>query len=218
MSWRGSFGRILPMQLEPPKKRGGIPTPVRIPGPDLPRDPVAVLLLRRMTTLKTAAEGVAPWRVPWSRRLMGRRGLTPHFRGTFHYSPPVSCLGGKTPKKGSGIGTSQQDTHEETVEMDMSSPPAAATFNTRAAYAARVGEEALRSGARRDGSSGRAEDPWVPDPRARIWTMGGPSVGEAEPRPREDMEIRGVYSHSLGNGSSGDIRLWVSSLRMSEML
>ena len=32
-------------------------------------------------------------------------------------------------------------------------------------------------------------------------------MGEAEPRPREDMEIRGVYSHSPGNGSSGGIRL-----------
>ena len=50
-------------------------------------------------------------------------------------------------------------------------------------------------------------DPWVMDPRSGIWTMGGPSVGEAEPRPHEDMEIRGVYSHSPGNGSSGGIRL-----------
>ena len=32
-------------------------------------------------------------------------------------------------------------------------------------------------------------------------------MGEAEPRQREDMEIRGVYSHSAGNGSSGGIRL-----------
>ena len=32
-------------------------------------------------------------------------------------------------------------------------------------------------------------------------------MGEAEPRPREDVEIRGAYSHSLGNGSSGGIRL-----------
>ena len=30
---------------------------------------------------------------------------------------------------------------------------------------------------------------------------------EAEPRLREDIEIRGVYSHSPGNGSSGGIRL-----------
>ena len=32
-------------------------------------------------------------------------------------------------------------------------------------------------------------------------------MGEAVPQPREDMEIRGVYSHSPGNGSSGRIRL-----------
>ena len=89
----------------------------------------------------------------------------------------------------------------------MSSPPAAATFDARAAYAARVDEEASRSAARRDGSSGGAVDPWVMDPRSGIWTMGGPTVGEAEPRPREDMEIRGVYSHSPENGSSGGIRL-----------
>ena len=74
----------------------------------------------------------------------------------------------------------------------MSSPPAAATFDARAAYAARVDEEAWRSAARRDGSSGGAEDPWVMDPQSGLWTMGGRSVGEAVPRPREDMEIRGV--------------------------
>ena len=32
-------------------------------------------------------------------------------------------------------------------------------------------------------------------------------MGEAEPRPREDMEIRRVYSHSPGNGSSGGLCL-----------
>ena len=40
---------------------------------------------------------------------------------------------------------------------------------------------------------------------AGIWTMGRRSVGEAEPPPREDMEIRGVFSHSPGNGSLGGI-------------
>ena len=89
----------------------------------------------------------------------------------------------------------------------MSSPPAAATFDARAAYAARVDEEASRSAARRNDSSGGAEDPWVMDPRSGIWTMGGPSLGEAVPQPREDMEIRGVYSHSPGNESSGGIHL-----------
>ena len=37
--------------------------------------------------------------------------------------------------------------------------------------------------------------------------MGGWSVGEVEPGPREDMQIRGVYSHSPGNSSLGGIRL-----------
>ena len=32
-------------------------------------------------------------------------------------------------------------------------------------------------------------------------------MGGAEPRPHEDMKIRGVYSQSPGNGSSGGIRL-----------
>ena len=116
-------------------------------------------------------------------------------------------LGEKTPEKGSGIGTPKRDAREETVEIDMSSPPAAATFLARAAYAASVDEEASRSAARQDGSSGGAEDPWVSAPRSGIWTMGGPSVREAVPGPREDMEIRGVYSHSPGNESSGGIRL-----------
>ena len=89
----------------------------------------------------------------------------------------------------------------------MSSPPAAATLDARAAYASCVDEEALESAVRRDGSGGRAEDPWVRDPRSRIWTMPSPSMGEAEPLQREDMEIRGVYSYSPGNGSSEGIRL-----------
>ena len=105
------------------------------------------------------------------------------------------------------MATPKRDAREETVEIDMSSPPAAAMFHARAAYAARVDEEASRSAARRDGSSGGAEDAWVMDPRSGIWTMGGPSVREAVPRLREDMGIRGVCSHSPNNGSSGGIRL-----------
>ena len=45
------------------------------------------------------------------------------------------------------------------------------------------------------------------DSRSGIWTMGGPSMGEAEPRLREYMDFRGVYSDSPGNGSSGGSRL-----------
>ena len=68
-------------------------------------------------------------------------------------------LGEKTPEKGSGIGTPKRDTREETVEIHRSSPPAAVTFDARTAYAASGDEEASRSAARRDGSSGEAEDP-----------------------------------------------------------
>ena len=37
--------------------------------------------------------------------------------------------------------------------------------------------------------------------------MVGPSMEETKSGPREDIEIRGVYSHSPGNGSGGSIRL-----------
>ena len=116
-------------------------------------------------------------------------------------------LGEKTPEKGSGLGTPNRDAREETVEIDMSVPPAAATFDATAAYAARVDGEASRPAARRDGSSGGAEDSWVMDRRSGISTMGGPSVGEPVPRPCEDTEIRGAYSQSPGNGSLGGIHL-----------
>ena len=101
----------------------------------------------------------------------------------------------------------EPDAREATVEIDMSIPLATATFDTRAAYAARVDQKTSRSAARRDGSSREAEDGWVLDRRWEIWTMGGPSVGQPVPRPRENMEIRGVYSDSRGNGSSAGIRL-----------
>ena len=37
--------------------------------------------------------------------------------------------------------------------------------------------------------------------------MVGPSMEEIKSGPREDMEIRGVYSHSPGNGSCRSFRL-----------
>ena len=189
------------------QKHGGIPTPVTGLGPDLPRDPAPESLLRRLTTLRTAAEGVAPMEGPMESAPYGPPRVDPSL---LRHNPLFSAsvmLGEKTPEKGSGIGTPERNAREESVEIDMSSAPAAATFDARAAYTARMDKEASRSAARRDGSSEGAEDPWVMDPRSGIWTMGGPSVGEAVPRPREDMEIRGVFSHSPGNGSSGGIRL-----------
>ena len=113
-------------------------------------------------------------------------------------------LGEKTLEKGSGLGTPKRDTLEEWVGIDMSSPLAPATFDATTAYAARVDEQALRLVARREGSIGES---WVQDPRWGIWTMVDPSMGEAKCGLREDMEIRGVYSHSPGNGHGGSIRL-----------
>ena len=45
------------------------------------------------------------------------------------------------------------------------------------------------------------------DPRSGKWTMVGPSMEEIKSGLREDVELRGVYSHSPGNGSGGSIRL-----------
>ena len=170
------------------EKHGGIPTPVPGLGPHLPRDPAPVSLLRRVTTLRTAAEGVAPMEGPMESAPYGPPRVDPSLLRHIPLFSASVMLGEKTPERASEIGTPKRDTREETVEIDMSSPP----FDARAAYAAGVDEEASRSAARRDGSSGGAVDPWVMDPRSGIWTMGGPSLGEAEPRPREDMEIRGV--------------------------
>ena len=39
------------------EKRGGIPTPVPGPGPNLPREPPPELLLRRVMTLRSGAHG-----------------------------------------------------------------------------------------------------------------------------------------------------------------
>ena len=44
-------------------------------------------------------------------------------------------------------------------------------------------------------------------PGSEIWTIGDSSVREAEAQPRDDMKIRGVHSHSPGNGSLGRIHL-----------
>ena len=49
-------------------------------------------------------------------------------------------LGGKRPEKGSGTGTPKRDTPEGTGEIDMSSPPAAGTFDACAAYERWVAE------------------------------------------------------------------------------
>ena len=50
----------------------------------------------------------------------------------------------KTPEKSSRIGRPKRDTCEETVEIDISRPPGAATFDGTPTYAKRVDEEAVR--------------------------------------------------------------------------
>ena len=134
------------------EKRGGIPTPVLGLGPDPPQNPAPESLLRRVTSLKTATEGVAPMEGPIESAPYGPPRVEPLLLRHIPLFSAIVMLGEKTPEKGMGIGTPKRDACEETVEIDMSSPPAAVTFNARAAYAARVDEEASRSAARRDGS------------------------------------------------------------------
>ena len=189
------------------EKRGGIPTPILGPGPNLPRDPAPGSLLRWVTSLRPASEGVAPMEGPMESAPYGPPRVDPSSLRHIPLFLASVMLGQKTPEKGLGFGTPKRNTHEETVEIDMRSPPLAPTFDARAAYAATVEEEASRSAACRDCSIGGAEDPWARDPRSGIWTIGGASAGEAEPRPHAVMEIRGVYSHSPGNASSGGICL-----------
>ena len=127
------------------ERRAGVP----VRGPDLPQDSAPESLLTRLTTLRTAAEGVVPMEGPMESAPYGPPRVIPSL---LRRIPLFSCsvmLGQKTPEKGSGIGTPKRDTREETIEIEMSSPPAAATFHARAPYAACVDEE-LRSAARRD--------------------------------------------------------------------
>ena len=184
-------------KMKESERRAGVPAP----GPDLPRDPAQESLVRRLTTLRTAAEGVAP--------MEGRMESAPY--GPPRTEPPLLrhiplfsatvMLREKTPGKGSGTGTPKRDTREGTIEIDMSSPSAARTFDARAVYERRVAE---MDSELRGGSSGES---WVQDPRLGMWTMVGPSMEEIKSVPPEDMEVRGVYSHSPGNGTVGSIRL-----------
>ena len=121
------------------ERRGGVPVPSPGPGPDLPRDPTPESLLRRVTTFRTAAEGVAPMEGPMESAPYGPPRVDPSLLRHIPLFTASIMLGEKTPEKGSGIGTPKRDTREETVEI------------AKDAYAARVDEEASRSAARRDG-------------------------------------------------------------------
>ena len=106
---------------------------VLAPGPHLPRDPAPESLVRRLTTLRTAAEGVAPMEGPMESAPYGPPRVDPSLLRHIPLFSASIMLGEKMPEKGSGNGT-PNDTREGTVEMDMSSPPAAGTFHARAAY------------------------------------------------------------------------------------
>ena len=179
------------------ERRAGVPAP----GPDLPRDPAPESLVRRLTTLRTAGEGLAPMEGPMESAPYGPPRVDPSLLRHIPLFSASVMLGEKTPEEGSGIGTPNRDTREGTVEIDMSSPPAAGTFDGRAAYERRVAEMDSEI---RGGSSGES---WVQDPPSGIWTMVGPSIEDTKSEPQEDMEIRGVYSNFPGNGSGGSIRL-----------
>ena len=179
------------------ERRAGVPAP----GPDLLRDPAPESLVRRRTKLGTAAEGVAPMEGPMESAPYGPPRVDPSLLRHIPLFSATVNLGERTPEKGSGIGTPKRDTREGTVEIDMSSPPVAGTFDARAAYERRVAEMDSEI---RGGSSGES---WVQDPWSGIWTIVSPSMEETKSGPREDMEIRKVYSHSPGNGSGGSIRL-----------
>ena len=83
-------------------KRGGMPTPVRGPGPDLPQDPAPESLLRRVTTLRTAAEGLAPMEGPMESALYGPPRVDPSLMRHSPLFPASVMLGEKTPKKARG--------------------------------------------------------------------------------------------------------------------
>ena len=108
------------------ERRAGVP----VQGPDLPRDPAPESLVRRLTTLKTAAEGGAPMgSAPY-----GPPQVDPSLLRHIPLFLASVMLGEKAPEKGSGTVTPKRDTREGTVQIDMSSLQAARTFDARAAY------------------------------------------------------------------------------------
>ena len=118
------------------ERRAGVPAP----GPDLPPDPAPESLVRQLTTLTTAAEGMAPMEGPMESVRYGPPRVDPPF---LRHIPPFTAsvmLGERTPEKGSGIDTPKRDSREDTVKIDMSGPPAAGTFDACAAYERQVAE------------------------------------------------------------------------------
>ena len=159
--------------------RAGVPAP----GPDLPGDPAPESLVRRLTTLRTAAEGVAPMEGPMESAPYGPSRVQPSLLRHIPLFSASVMLGDKTPKKGSGICMPKRDSREGMVKIEMSGQPAAGTFDARAAYERRVDE---MDSERRGGLSGESS---VQHPRSSIWTMVSPSMEETTSGPPEYMEI-----------------------------
>ena len=82
------------------EKHGGIPTLVPGLGPDLPRDPAPESLLRRVTTLRTAAKGVAPMEGPMESAPYGPPRVDPSLLRHIPLFSASVMLGENTPEKG----------------------------------------------------------------------------------------------------------------------
>ena len=123
---------IVEERMEELERRAGVP----VPGPDVHSYPAPESLV----TLRTAAERVSPMEGPMESAPYGLPRVDPSLLRHIPLFLASVMLGEKMPEKGLGIGTPKRDTREATVEMDMSSLPAAGTFDTRATYECRVVE------------------------------------------------------------------------------
>ena len=85
------------------EKRGGIQTPVPGRGSNLPRDPASESLLRRVTTLRTAVERVAPMEGPMESAPYGPPQVDPSLLRHIPLFSASVMLGEKTPEKARGL-------------------------------------------------------------------------------------------------------------------
>ena len=105
------------------ERRVGVP----VRGPDLPRDPAPESLLRWLTPLRIAAEGVAPMEGPMESAPNGPPQVDPSLLRHIPLFSASVILGEKTLEKGSGIGTPTRDTrhgHRKTQAETWEAPKA----------------------------------------------------------------------------------------------
>ena len=88
------------------ERRAGVPAA----DPHLPRDPAPESLVRRLMTLRTAGEGVAPMEGPMESAPYGPPRVDPPLLRHIPIFSADVMLGEKTPVKGSEICTSKRDT------------------------------------------------------------------------------------------------------------